>query len=1382
MRQLDGNKEGSNYKPLKKIEKIEGGVIFFDLVKFTMLTSALSGQEGSAGSETLNELLREYFNVNIKIIRSYGGTIYQFAGDSALAAFEKEDSESESDFLTRLCSCAMMMKEHTNKLPERVILEKNFKISTKISVAAGLYYQVLLGDTKKLLNISIIGKTVERATGGEKFCKPDQIIVGAEIYNKIKDFCNAEQVDGYYNLAGFEKHVDGSYEVDPQIEYNESDLGKITHFIPPLLVERFTDENEQFVAEFRNVTSVFVGIKEEFRDEGQLKERVHILNEIFIILESMSEIYGGTLVQTDMSDKGTVFLILFGAPQANENKEELAVRFSLKLIQSLAGKVPSVTIGISTGTDYCGILGADLRRGYTVLGESVNLASRLMSSVTGSGVHIDSITSLKAKHSFNLKQVTGKTLKGISESMEIYSVEGERDVSKQTNREDFIIIGREEELETFKGYADQTSSKNENLILALRGDIGIGKTHLITAYKNIAAEKGFNIIEGLCFRYETYTAYFAWQNLLRPLFNLGDSMNESEVVPLIEEALAGVENVDKDWAPVIAGILGVTAKEKPLTENLDPKKKINRLHEIILKVLAQECTKNPVMLILDDYQWADESSINLLHYVIARIAQAFIVVVSVRLEGDLTSFQAYNNFNLLELGELDKEGCKKYLKYKMLLDQVDHNIEEQIILSSHGNPFFLESLILSMRESGQIVMDSNGKYKFNAPVHNMHIPQNLQDVVLLRIEKLKDRAQTVLKTASVIGRNFTLESIQELCSENIRQDLVGYLQEIQNQNFTDMESETPPVYFFKHLMTRDVAYNLLLLSTRKDLHRKMAELLEEKYSNNLEQHSENIAYHFLRTDELPKKIKYSLLAARKAKKRYSNNDALFYYQQTLSLMKEANVDEAGAEFLEVQEELGFILVQAGQYGNAISTFEKILPFTKDKLAKSRIHTGIGKAYQEKGEIENAISNLETALKYVGLEAPGSKGMAVLAVLKEIIRNYLHTLFPGFIVGVSGVKKDNLIKQLDILIILEKIYYFYDLEKLAWATFRETALAEKLKDAKYLSMAYGNYSLTMISLGMAKKSQKYYKESLDFLDRCDDAVAKGIVFNRYGTQGMYLNKPKHWAEYCGKASAIFSEVGEVWELLVTLSQEALAYYYATDFDKSVALFYKIEKIAMENDAKMYLGWVNTTIPFCNYLFGKVDAESALKQLDEGNHYSVITDDLSNQNANAGLKCLVLVRENNIPGCVEMSEKAYNLISRFKINIPHVQVVFVNAAEAALTALMSGQHVPVKKLEKIALNGIKQAAKFSRIMPYIHGSMLRVKGLYLVYKGKMKEAKATFEKAIEVCEKNPNPWELGLAYMDAARYIPEKSEAYRARAKAIFEEKNLLCELKRLENMG
>ena len=1370
---------------LKRVEEINGGIIFFDLVQFTVLTSALAGEKGSAGSEMLQELLRGYFNANIEIIRSYGGSVYQFAGDSALVGFEKEESESDELFAIRICSCALLMKEKTDLLPQRMILGKNFKILTKISVSAGKYQQVLMGDPQKLLNLSIIGETVKRATSSEKYAKPNDIIIDTELYKRLGKLSSVEPInDAHYRLLNLQERKNGEYEIELKINYSGSMLSKISHFISPLLIERFSDESEQFMGEFRNVTSVFIAVQEQTFNNETHQSRVRLLNELFILLQGISDVHGGTLVQTDLSDKGTVFLVLFGAPLANENKEELAVRFSYKFIQSTENKLTpnSISIGVSTGTNYCGILGADIRKGYTVLGESVNLASRLMTSVVGSGICIDEATASKVDKIFQIKKVEGKTLKGLEDSLEFYSVEGEIERGNDLSGEDasFIIIGREKELAYFSQKAEDVAKEKSSLILALRGDIGIGKTHLIKGYKNIVLERKFKIAEGLCYRYESNTAYFVWQKILKDLILSGADSNINQSLLQIESTLEK-HKIDKDWAPALASIMGISIAERDLTKDLDPAKKNHRILEIIWEILSEKSQETPVLLIIDDYQWADESSIDLLNYILSKGANSLMVIVSVRLGGDLSRFEAYENFSVLELSDLDKDGCRKYLKEKMLIEEIDPALEEQIITNSHGNPFFLESLILSMRESGQFQKEKNGNYRQTGTTGDMSIPQSLQDVILLRIEKLNERAQTVLKTAAVIGKNFEYDTIMELCSENLQPELSTYLREIQNQNFTDMESQIPPIYFFKHLMTRDIAYNLMLLSTRKELHLKFGEILEKKYKENLEQQCENIAYHFLQSDDTEKKLKFLLLSARKAKKQYSNNDALYYYRQILTLFKESNINNESLEFLTILEELSDVYLQSGQYTNAIETYSKILSQAKDKATKSRLLTGIGKAYQEKGEVKAAIENLEEALKYVGLRVPGNKAYVIVKIVKELAVNFLQTLFPGMFFNPKGKKRENIVKQLNILPVLEKIYYFYDLEKMLWTTLKETSLAERIKESKYLALTYGNYGLMLMSLGLKKRAKHFYEKSLLYMEDCNDAVTKAVTLQRYGIQGMYLNDPDLWFDYMKKSSSIFKEVGEVWELLASMSTMAIAQFYKSDFSRAIEIYRNVEKLATENDAKMYLGWANTTIPFCSYIQGRTNAEETMEGLRKGLHYGDLSHDLANRCAIFGLMCQIMVREKNISACVELAEKTYQLIARYKVNIPHMQIAFVNASEAALAALMSGEKVPVKKLEKIVKNGLSKAEKFGKIMPYIKGPAIRGRAIYNVYKGKSGFAKSLFEKSIIISEENPNEWEKGLAYMSAATYIPEKKEIYFAKAREIFEKNGLLVELNRLKEI-
>jgi len=506
-----------------EVIQLQGALLFIDVKGFTALSTWLA-QVKPRGIEILKETLSRFFTVLIEILRKFGGVVYHFAGDSILVGFRRLEEETEAGCALRASACALQIQGKLGPFSNiQALPGREFSLIAKIGVGIGDYSELLLGSEESWFRYVVVGSACDRAIAAEKSARGGDVIVTDDIWALLPSNKVGKAVEAFHELEAVPggSQVPGSPFTIPDEEINEDLLSKCARYILPEFVRKLSIGVRGFLGEYRDITSLFVRLDRlDFRDQpGQAAEQ---LNRYYKYVQREALNFGGIVLETDITDKGIMLFIIFGAPKALENKERRAAQLALKLLQT-RHRFPSIRnlqAGITTGVSYFGDVGASFRKSYTALGEFVNLAARL-ATVEGEGaVLADKRTVAKLSDTFSIEEVEGVTLKGISVAPAVFEI--------QSTKEHFHpplvtfkkeIIGRSRELDQLKSGLLK-SWHEEGQIWVILGDAGIGKSRLVGAFLDQIRSYKAETLTGLCYSYEQYTTFFPWKELLINFFGM----------------------------------------------------------------------------------------------------------------------------------------------------------------------------------------------------------------------------------------------------------------------------------------------------------------------------------------------------------------------------------------------------------------------------------------------------------------------------------------------------------------------------------------------------------------------------------------------------------------------------------------------------------------------------------------------------------------------------------------------------------------------------------------------------------------------------------------------------------------------------------------------
>ena len=1406
---------------LTRTEVHSGGVIFIDVAGFTAMSAAL-GAHGQAGMQALQDIMSQYYNGLLDFVRDYGGIVYQFAGDSILAGLAVQPDESHAACAIRTARLAQALHASVADFAEFDALGDSYTIQTKAGATFGEYQVLLLGQKNLWFHPVLVGPAVQAAVNAELRASPGQSIITRDLLDMLPPGSAhttalapqpGDNGDEFFDLTELKAQGDrfrGSFTLPP--DFDEAKLyRRCSYFIQDTLLKKFTTGHRGFTGEFRNITALFIRFEGHGQDASADTNLAPIdqLDGIFRFVQNEAHTSGGLFLQTDLSDKGGMFMVLFGAPNAIENKEAAAARLALRVLarQSDFPYLVRLQAGIATGEAYCGDLGASFRKSYSTLGNCTNLAARLASFGDQNVVHIDDATAARLPRRFSMQAVGGVSLKGLGDDLTVYALLSEKELSGFFHLHQDKLIGRQAELQFLLDRLDRAMQRRGG-VTAVLGEAGVGKSRLISAFMREMLERDVVLIGGHCFSYERGSPFFPWKELLLQMFVISEDETIERKIEKIEAHLKNLTDVSSDWALALAALAGLPATEKSSTRSLDPREKNLRLFQIIFQLIEHAFKNRPVCIYFEDIHWMDETSFRLIQYIATRITNLpVLMLLSLRPDPIIDALSEMNgtsddaNFARLDLEHFSDEDAREFVRYRLRLASDHERLENLILQVAHGNPFFIESIVDSLVEQGHLHINGNGDLRSLATeIEQIRLPGSLRDVLLARLDSLDENAKVTLKTAAVIGRVFAVDVLRKLLPETLSNTAAeDSLIDLERMELTRLESPTPLEYIFKHVVIRDVAYDSMLLSTREYIHRRLAEYLEELHAGNLRDRADTLAFHYIQGSDMAAALRYVIMAGQKAKENYANRNAIGYFEQALAILERsdftppAEIDIGdrkliGAELpAKIKQDLAEVRSRIGDYEPALAEFRECLDLTSDPLELAGIHVGMGLIHQERGEPRLAVREMERAMKLVGVRPPRGKVSTIVSLLYQFVVRFVYVKMPFTIRRISRARRPQARFLLSAIRTLEKMYFMVDLEKFAWGGVYGVNLAERVQDPAELSQFYGAYGIMLNGMGFQEGASAYLARGLEIARTIPSApLVEGLLLQLNGTRHLFWEDPAAGLEQLDESIRINRSSGGIWELLTRLGTQGQLLFLLSRFAESREKYEECGEIARDLNSAVHLGWKYCKGTFCEYLLSDCTSESIARArtgLNRAIEISIEAEDLMNHIITCGHLSVVARHAGDAAEAARLAGEILRINQLYKVNVPHVKIALVDAADGALfaleTARANGEPV-ARDLLKTARRAWRKARALGKTYPYMRGPAERAHARYVHFTKGAARARPIYERAIKQLENSPHLWERGQAYAAAATACDDagQREAYLAKAREIFETNGIRAELSQL----
>src|SRR6266536_1033348 len=443
-----------------------------------------------------------------------------------------------------------------------------------------------------------------------------------------------------------------------------------------------------------------------------------------------------------------------------------------------------------------------------------------------------------------------------------------------------VVIGRTTELTAIHQLIESTKS-GQGQVALLSGEAGIGKSRLVKEAKADATQLNYRVVQGNCFPTDLSCPYAPLLDLVRTLLARSDS---TKIQAILKPFARDLYPLLPEVIPPVTNNL-ITAQ--PLTV-LEPEQEKRRIFTALVHCFTSLATTLPIMLIIEDLHWGDDTSLEFLHYLARHSTDHPLLLLMTYRNDEIRP--ALRNW----LAQLDRERlAHEYLLTSLSRNDVDAMLQaifdvqrrvpsetlDALYGLTEGNPFFIEEILKSLITVGGIFYtNENWEHK---PLSELHIPQSIQDAVQQRTDQLSKDAKHVLILAAVAGRRFDFVLLQQLTHHDGQQLLILMKELIAGQLVVE---ETAEHFAFRHALTRQAVYTELLARERKALHRTIAETIESLYASTLDTYVADLSYHFYEAGAWEKALKYAQNAGEKAQTLFAPHAVIDHYSCALSAL------------------------------------------------------------------------------------------------------------------------------------------------------------------------------------------------------------------------------------------------------------------------------------------------------------------------------------------------------------------------------------------------------------------------------------------------------------------------------------------------------------------
>ncbi|MEA2141595.1 MAG: hypothetical protein QOI64_25 [Solirubrobacteraceae bacterium] len=1099
---------------------VRAAVLLTDIAGFTAAVERVSGS-GSSGLEDLARDFNTYFADLVGLVYGHGGDVLAIAGDAFFSYWPATTDAGLADAVLRAAEAGLAIQAGLGSRSA----DTAHPFQTRAGISAGALRVAFVGGVGGRWELMPVGSPIDEVARAEKTAAAGTVAIAAPAWTLIESRCDGRALgDGLVELTAVRDAI--APVPSPTLVAPDPPAELLNPFVPlPVRHDRLPIGTE-WLQENRRVTAVMANMATPGDADVDLELR-HLGVRAFQSV--MARFEGAAKVTID--NKGVTLSGVFGLPpRAHADDARRAVTAAETIRRELEEIGIAATIGVATGRAFCGVFGSDLRREYTLHGEVVNLAARLMEASGGEILCADS-TARAARDSVTFGALEPLVLKGHPEPVKVHRAVSLR--RAEIDRRESNIVGRDAERALLEARLDELVSDDRSATLIVEGDAGLGKSRLAAEAIGGARARGVRVLAAAADPVENATSYYAWRSTFTELLGVTPAtMADPHAlhVPCDPEL--------RRLRPLLSSIVPVGLPDNELTAAMDGNVRAENTKLLLASILRQTTADAPALLVVEDAHWLDSNSWALLLEIVQSVPRLMVVVTTRKMDDPPAQYRrlrAQRSTQVAELNTLTPAEIRTLAQQRLGVSELPAELAGFIDDRVAGHPLFCEELVQTMREGGLVRVEDGAAVV--GDLDGMDVPATIEGAVISRFDRLSVGQLLCVKVAAVIGRSFLSRTVRHaLPVEAERPAVPEHLETLAKLDLTMRESaESELSYLFRHQITRDVAYELLTLDQRRQLHRAVAEWHERSYTaDELAPHYALLAHHWARADDPEKTVTYLERAGQQALRSGAFREALMFLTDAVAVAGRARPDPV-----------------------------------RDALCQK----GIGTAHYFLGDFDRSRSCLVRALAQLDRPFPSSRVGIARGLAAATATQAAHLARPGHYRERRHAEKELIDEALDCYKILGQIGYL-DGEPTAnviYGTLAGVNLGEEAGPSPHLARMLIHAGTASSIVGLTALSDRYAARAIEMVDAGGQHEASAYVWNIWAVIGAHRGQWAHAEEANKTALERLGEVGdfnleaEVWQT------RAAIYICSGAFEKAEAAWTRHRELAKRKGNPQNMCW-------------------------------------------------------------------------------------------------------------------------------------------------------------------------------------------------------------------
>jgi class 3 adenylate cyclase/tetratricopeptide (TPR) repeat protein len=859
--------------------EVDGTLVFVDISGFTALSERLA-KSGRIGAEELTDVLNRVFSAMLDLAYARGGALLKFGGDALLLLF------TGSEHAVQATSAAVEMRSELRRAAEWRTSVGRLGLRMSVGVHSGLIHLFRVGRSHTELLIAGPGATM--TTEMETTAEAGDIVISPATRALLRPGA-AVQPKGAGWLLRWRKAPSAS---PGEIGRVPVDAQRMMTFVPVVLREHLRHGRAE--PEHRLASIGFLKFKgtDELMATRGASAVAAALEEIVGTVQDAAEEEAVAFLASDIDSNGGKIILATGVPVAQEDDEGRMLR-TLRRIAERGTELP-LRIGVNRGHVFAGEVGTAYRCAYTVMGDTVNLAARLMAAAQPGEVYATPHVLDSSRTLFQTAALEPFYVKGKSAPVHAYAVGPEAGTRPVDATTELPFTGRDAELAALRAELEKIYVGRGSLAVIMGGR-GLGKTRLV--HEALAAFPEMTVVEAHAQPYATATPYRALRDPFRRILGI----EESGDAPLATRLTRAVEALDPSLLsllPLIGDIAHITTPGTPEVDEIEPRFRRDRLADVVERLLDAALPAGAA-IVVDDAHWLDEASGHLLARLATSADQHRWALVAIRREAPrgFTPDDAI----AIELAPLKAVETRALVLAATAAAPLRPHDVELVARRSGGNPLFVQEIVRAARDAGSI--DA--------------IPESLEAVVSTQIDSLPPLPRRALRYASVLGLRVPRALLEDIsAADGLQLDAAS-----RRALAEFLEPDGRAHLRFRHAMLQEVAYEGLSYTRRRQLHAATGAALERLHSDDPEQVADLLSLHYSRAQDHAKAWRYARVAGDGAMHAYANVEAATHYERALAAARRVpEIDPR--DLAAVWTVLGDVRERSGEFEAALDAYRR----------------------------------------------------------------------------------------------------------------------------------------------------------------------------------------------------------------------------------------------------------------------------------------------------------------------------------------------------------------------------------------------------------------------------------------------------------------------------